>query len=118
MVTGDFAQKLLSGTLACQNAPEGSVVCSIHFLMLARNQSEQKKIYKALVDAEVETRIFSAGNLGRHPFWFEKYGEFHAPVADRIHDTGIFLPNHPSLKSEDIKFITNVVLEAGKEVAK
>lgn len=105
-------QKLLGHRFSFQKAPEGSVVCSIHFAMLARNKEEQSKIFVSLLENKVETRIFSAGNLGRHPFWFERYGEFRAPVADRLHDTGIFLPNHPSLKPKDVEFISKVVLEA------
>lgn len=80
--------------------------------MLAKDQKEQRKIYTALLANKIETRIFAAGNLGRHPFWFERYGEFHAPIADKLHDTGVFLPNHPSLQKEDVKLISKIVLEA------
>ena len=105
-------QKFLKDRVQFQKAPENSVICSIHFAMLAKNKDEQIKIYEALVRHNIETRIFSAGNLGRHPFWFEKYGEFRAPVADRLHDAGLFLPNHPSLQKENVEFIAKVVLEA------
>jgi CDP-6-deoxy-D-xylo-4-hexulose-3-dehydrase len=60
----------------------------------------------------IETRIFSAGNLGLHPFWFNRYGKFSAPMADRIHYNGLFLPNHPSLTEDDIRFIADVVLKS------
>ena len=90
--------------------PQDSLICSIHFGALAKDTEERRKIVKALEDNGIETRIFSAGNLGLHPFWFERYGEFHAPTADRIHHTGFFLPNNPSLKKEDIEFISKVVL--------
>lgn len=105
-------QKLLGDRFHFQKAPEGSVICSIHFAVFAKNKEEQIKIYEELVKNNIETRIFSAGNLGRHPFWFERYGEFRAPVADRLHDTGLFLPNHPSLAKENVEFISKVVLEA------
>ncbi|HRI38777.1 MAG TPA: hypothetical protein PLO50_09490, partial [Nitrospira sp.] len=58
------------------------------------------------------TRIFSAGNLGLHPFWMNRYGAASFPVADRIHHCGFFLPNHPSLSEEDIATISTIVLEA------
>lgn len=105
-------QKLLKPRFGFQKAPDNSIICSIHFLMLAKNQKEQHKIYTALLANKIETRIFAAGNLGRHPFWFERYGEFHAPIADKLHDTGVFLPNHPSLQKEDVKLISKTVLEA------
>ncbi|TSC67900.1 MAG: CDP-6-deoxy-D-xylo-4-hexulose-3-dehydrase [Parcubacteria group bacterium Gr01-1014_66] len=88
---------------------ERALPCSISFGALARDTKHRKKIVTALINNGVETRLFSAGNLGRHPFWFEKYGEFHQDVADRVHDTGFFLPNNESLKEKDVKFICEVV---------
>jgi CDP-6-deoxy-D-xylo-4-hexulose-3-dehydrase len=87
-----------------------SVVCSIHFGMLARDPEERRKIVSALEDHGVETRIFSAGNLGLHPFWYNRYGKASFPMADRIHHTGLFLPNNPSLTVDDIKTIADIVL--------
>lgn len=107
-------QELLKDRFYLQKAPDNSVICSISCAILANDQREQQKIYTSLSEHEIETRIFSAGNLGRHPFWFERYGEFHAPIADRIHDTGVFLPNHPSLSINDIRYIADVALEAVK----
>lgn len=95
-----------------QKPPESSVVCTIHFGMLANDTDERKKIVKALSDNGVETRIFSAGNLGLHPFWYKRYGLASFPMADKIHYSGLFLPNHPSLNNEDIDHISNVVLKS------
>lgn len=105
--------KLLGDKLYIQKwNPSESLICSIHFGALAKDAEERKRIIEVLDNNGIETRIFSAGNLGLHPFWFERYGEFHAPMADRIHHTGFFLPNNPSLKKEDIEFISQVVLKA------
>jgi CDP-6-deoxy-D-xylo-4-hexulose-3-dehydrase len=105
-------KKLLGGRFYVQQPPADSVICSIHFGMLAKDTEERRHIAAALEDNGVETRIFSAGNLGLHPFWFNRYGKFSAPMADRIHHSGLFLPNHPSLKPDDINFIAKVVLKA------
>ena len=80
--------------------------------MLANSVEGRKKIVKALVANGIETRIFSAGNLGLHPFWFSRYGKSSFPMADKIHYQGLFLPNHPSLSIENIEFIAKVVMEA------
>lgn len=98
--------------LMYQQAPASSVVCSIHFGALAKDTEERRKIVQALEQNGIETRIFSAGNLGLHPFWINRYGKASFPMADRIHHTGFFLPNHPSLKPEDIDHIAGVVLGA------
>ena len=85
---------------------------SISFGALANSNSERRKIVKSLVKHGVETRIYSAGNLGRHPFWVEKYGEFVDEMSDRIHTTGFFLPNYPELTNDEIDHICNIVKEA------
>ena len=107
-------EKLFSENLYFQKAPDDSVVCSIHFGAVAKDTEERRKIVKALEENGIETRIFSAGNLGLHPFWFNRFGRASFPIADRVHYSGFFLPNNPSLKSEDIEFISKVVLESIK----
>ena len=82
---------------------------SISFGALAKNEKHRKNIAEALDAHGIETRLFSAGNLGLHPFWYERYGKFHDSMSDRIHTTGFFLPNHESLTPEDIQFISGVV---------
>lgn len=95
-----------------QKCDPESTICSISFGALASSNDQRKSIVSALVENGIETRIFSAGNLGLHPFWYNRYGKFSAPVADKIHHCGFFLPNNPSLKIEDIDFISQVVLGA------
>lgn len=94
--------------------PNKCVVCSIHFGMLADSYEQRKRIVTALIKNGIETRMFSAGNLGLHPFWYERYGKSSFPMADRIHDCGFFLPNNPSLCLDDINFICNVVVESAE----
>src|SRR3989338_71475 len=93
-----------------QKPQKDSVICSIHFGMLAKDIQQRRTIVNALVKNGIETRIFSAGNLGLHPFWVTRYGKASFPVADRIHHCGLFLPNNPSLKLRDVDFISKVVL--------
>lgn len=99
--------------VAFQKWNKKAVPCSISFGALARDIDHRVKIVKALTAHHIETRLFSAGNLGLHPFWFERYGEFHDAVADRIHDCGFFLPNNESLGAKDIRFICDVVNSVG-----
>ena len=102
----------LEGKLYFQRPPAGSVVCSIHFGALAEDPEQRRAIVRALERAGVETRIFSAGNLGLHPFWVSRYGKGSFPMADRIHHCGFFLPNNPSLSLKDVDHIAKIVLEA------
>jgi len=85
--------------------------CSISFGVLAKSKEHRKEVVSRLVDNGIETRIFSAGNLGLHPFWVNRFGEFHGEVADKIHSRGFFLPNYPELEIDDIYFISGVCNE-------
>ena len=85
--------------------------CSISFGVLAKSKEHRKEVVGRLVDNGIETRIFSAGNLGLHPFWVNRFGEFHGKVADKIHSRGFFLPNYPELEIDDINFICGVCNE-------
>lgn len=105
-------KKHLGEKFYIQKPPLGSTICSIHFGLIAKDIKERGSIVKALNKNGIETRIFSAGNLGLHPFWYERYGKPDFPIANRIHHCGLFLPNNPSLKTKDIDFISKVVLSA------
>lgn len=83
--------------------------CSISFGALARDVEHRVRIVKSLDENGIETRLFSAGNLGLHPFWFERYGKFNSEVSDAVHSRGFFLPNHESLTRDDVLFISGIV---------
>ena len=104
-------KKLFGDALRYQQYHPSSIVCSIHFGALAKDTEERRKIVKGLEEHGVEIRIFSAGNLGLHPFWTGRYGKGSFPMADRIHYSGFFLPNNPSLTPDDVAHIANIVLE-------
>jgi len=107
-------KEILGSHLYSQRAHPDSVVCSISFGALAKDSEQRRLIVSALVGNGIETRIFSAGNLGLHPFWYNRYGKFSAPMADRIHHCGFFLPNHPSFTPKQIEEISQIVLKAAK----
>jgi CDP-6-deoxy-D-xylo-4-hexulose-3-dehydrase len=82
---------------------------SISFGALAKNKKHRQAIINRLVENKIETRVFSAGNLGLHPFWVEKYGRFDDDMSNYIHSCGFFVPNYPEMSNEDIDFICSVV---------
>ena len=100
--------RLLDGYVQYQNWFKNKPV-SISFGALAESNQHRQQIVERLVENGVETRIFSAGNLGLHPFWYERYGRFNDRVSNNIHSNGFFLPNYPELTFEEIKNICDVV---------
>ncbi len=105
-------KKLLGDYFYTQTYNEKDVVASIHFVAIAKDGVERRRVVEALMKNGIETRLYTAGNLGRHPFWTKRYGVFVSPVSDRLYECGFFLPNHPSLSLKDVRFIAGVVLEA------
>jgi CDP-6-deoxy-D-xylo-4-hexulose-3-dehydrase len=98
----------LNGVVQYQDWREHMPV-SISFGALAESTTHRKEIVKRLVANGVETRIFSAGNLGRHPFWKNVYGEFNDPMSNIIHEKGFFVPNDPTLTIEEVDFISSLI---------
>jgi len=105
-------QKALKGIIAYAPGLPGDLISSISFCAVASSARERKQIVKELERKLIDTRIFTAGNLGRHPFWTDRYRKFLAPVADRLYAGGFFLPNNQSLQNTDIEYICNVVRKA------
>tara|TARA_R110001583_G_scaffold10076_2_gene47026 strand:- start:19645 stop:20784 length:1140 start_codon:yes stop_codon:yes gene_type:complete len=82
---------------------------SISFGALATSKEHRTEIVNRLVESKIETRIFSAGNLGLHPFWVRRYGKFDDEMSNIIHSRGFFVPNYPELTNEDIDYICSVI---------
>lgn len=107
-------QKELEGVFQFAPGLPGDDISSISFCAVAQSVEEKKKVVEALDKNRIDTRIFTAGNLGRHPFWFERHGTFSAPMADRLHRHGFFLPNNQSLSRRDVEFICKVARDAAR----
>ncbi len=105
-------QERLAGKYWFAEGLPGDFISSISFCAVASSSSERKKILKALDKNHIDTRIFSAGNLGRHPFWTSRFGAFSAPVADKLFQGGFFLSNNQSLQNTAIVHICDVVCRA------
>jgi CDP-6-deoxy-D-xylo-4-hexulose-3-dehydrase len=90
----------------CPDNPRGTV-CSISFAALASSLEHRDRVGAVLADHEIETRPIGGGNMGRQPFWTERYGTHAFAVADRIHERGFMLPNHPV---SDVNHICDIVL--------
>jgi len=55
------------------------------------------------------------GSMGTQPFYVKKYGELKLPNVSVIDEYGFYVPNHPKLTIEQIKFISNIINEGINE---
>ena len=105
----DFYKKYLGDRYFYQES-NTSILSSFAFGTFAQNRLA---LAHHLKSHKIECRPLVCGSMGRQPFWIKKYGEMHMPNADKIHDYGLYLPNHDKISEEEIKF----VCEKFKEVA-
>ncbi|MFI3241452.1 MAG: DegT/DnrJ/EryC1/StrS family aminotransferase [Alphaproteobacteria bacterium] len=70
--------------------------------VLVENRLE---VYKHLVANGIDCRPLICGNIGLHPFWIKKYGKISLPMADIVHNFGLYLPNHAQLSEDEVKYI-------------
>jgi CDP-4-dehydro-6-deoxyglucose reductase, E1 len=62
----------------------------------------------------IECRPLVCGSMGRQPFWIKRYGVMHLTVADRVHDFGLYLPNHANIAPDDISHVAHCFKEVAE----
>ena len=87
---------------------EKSLISSFAYGTFVSNRLE---LFRHLKLNGIESRPLVCGSMGRQPFWIKRYGETRLPIADRVHDYGIYLPNHAQLTSEDILYVSEIFKE-------
>jgi CDP-6-deoxy-D-xylo-4-hexulose-3-dehydrase len=95
-----------------QHSPD-SFVSSFSFGTFAANRLE---LSKHLLAQGIECRPLVCGSMGRQPFWIKKFGVTHLPVADKVHDYGLYLPNHANITPEDIAYVAKHFREVAKPI--
>lgn len=82
----------------CQEGPT-ETLSSFAYGTFVENRLE---VFDHLKKHQIECRPLICGNIGRHPFWTRANGACDLPNADKVHDFGIYLPNHHNLTSDDV----------------
>ena len=90
---------------------DAEILSSFAYGVIIENRLE---VYRHLKKNNIETRPLICGNIGRHPFWIKKLGEVRLPMADIIHDNGLYLPNHYNIGKEEIDFICDKFKEVAR----
>tara|TARA_B100001769_G_C22066783_1_gene573993 strand:+ start:236 stop:1390 length:1155 start_codon:yes stop_codon:yes gene_type:complete len=72
---------------------------------------ERNTIVEKLRVNKVEVRPMICGSMGTQPFYAKEYGVLKLPNVTDIDEFGFYVPNHPKLTIEQIKFISNIINE-------
>jgi len=67
------------------------------------------ELSKELQSNNIECRPLVCGSIGLQPFWKKLYGEVNVEFANKVHNYGLYLPNHIEVIEDDIKNITNII---------
>jgi len=67
------------------------------------------KLVSVLHKNKIECRPLICGSMNEQPFWYEKYGKEYLPNAQKVHNLGLYLPNHHDLTSDEIKFVCEII---------
>ncbi len=94
----------------CQSG-EGGPVSSFAYGTFVANRAE---VAAHLMAKGIECRPLVCGSMGRQPFWVRRHGITALPVADKVHEQGLYLPNHADLTPEDIVHVAKVFREVAR----
>lgn len=70
---------------------------------------KRDEIIESLRGNGVECRPLVSGSMNQQPFWIELYGKQYLKNVDLVNDYGLYLPNHPDLTEDEIKFVSSIV---------
>lgn len=88
-----------------------SPLSSFAYAVAAENRHE---VAEKLADNSIESRPLICGNIARHPFWLRNHEPQVLPIADWVHDKGMYLPNHANLSLEQVARVVEVFAESAK----
>jgi len=85
---------------------ENCFVSNLGYPVIHENRDE---IAEALRGNNVECRPLVSGSMGKQPFWVDRYGVTPLKNADYVTENGMYIPNHPLLTEEEIKYVCELI---------
>lgn len=88
--------------------PQNSLVSNFAYPIITE---KIEQLIFALKKNNIECRPLICGSMNEQPFWMDSFPQTYLPHAKKVHDFGLYLPNHHKLTKIEIKKITDVVNE-------
>jgi len=89
------------------NEPKNSYVSNFAFPIINKNLN---KIVYDLQSNDVECRPLICGSINKHPFWYERYGRENLKNAEKVHEFGLYVPNHQNMSLDEVDKVCEIIL--------
>lgn len=97
---------LINGDFWKISPPKNSYVSNFAYPIITKNINN---LVKSLQTNNIECRPLICGSMNEQPFWYEKYGKEYLPNAYKVHNYGLYLPNHHDINQDEIEFVCEIV---------
>ena len=102
----NYYNKKIKNNIWKISPPENSYVSNFAYPIITEKIDI---LVKTLTDNNIECRPLICGSMNEQPFWYERYGKSDLPNALKVHNYGLYLPNHHELTKSEIKKITKII---------
>jgi CDP-6-deoxy-D-xylo-4-hexulose-3-dehydrase len=86
--------------------PEKSYVSNMAYPLIT---DKIDLLVESLGKNNIECRPLICGSMNEQPFWYERFGRKELPNAKKVHEKGLYIPNHQELTEDEIVFISEVI---------
>jgi CDP-6-deoxy-D-xylo-4-hexulose-3-dehydrase len=87
-------------------APLNSFVSNFAYPVVTKNID---MLIKKLNENNIDCRPLICGSINEHPFWYERYGKNEFPIAKKIHEYGLYIPNNHQMTDKEINKIIKII---------
>lgn len=100
-----YAKNIINNELTFDITNQNTI-SNFAFPVVSNNRVD---IIDKLIESQIETRPLLCGSMGIQPMYVKRFGKKSMSNADKITNYGFYLPNHPGLTEENIKYIVNTI---------
>ena len=104
-------QNLVSDKLWKPKPYRNSFISNFAYPVISKNRNQ---IITELQENNIEVRPMISGSMGTQPFYIKSYGKLELKNASIVDTQGIYVPNHPHLKKDDIELISSIINQGEK----
>lgn len=102
----EFYNENLRADLWKIQPPDKSFVSNMAYPIITNNLD---LLVDKLFSNNIECRPLICGSMNEQPFWTDNYEQKNLPVSKKVHDFGLYVPNHPELTEQQLELICSII---------